>query len=199
MNDTIKTQISAFIDGELPSNESEMLLRRISQDVELRQQAAEYLALGRALRGQRGVAGIENLRDRIAAVLDDKSQQEEFDAIEPVNRRFLRPIAGVAIAATVALAAIIGLQQINSVGTVEVAPIADTRSEGSDSASYTVPDAHRGLHDMEAGDLDALRATFERRADEIAEPDPANEANDEDIVDDDAETGTGASQDGQTP
>ena len=39
MNDAIKMQISAFVDGELPDNECELLLRRLSHDAELRQQA----------------------------------------------------------------------------------------------------------------------------------------------------------------
>ena len=37
MNDGIKMQISAFVDGELPDNEAELLLRRLSQDLDLRQ------------------------------------------------------------------------------------------------------------------------------------------------------------------
>lgn len=197
MNDAIKTQISAFVDGELPDNESEMLLRRMCQDIELRQQAAEYFALGRALRGNRGVPGIEKLRERIATALDDRSQQDDLESIEPVNRRLLRPVAGVAIAATVALAAIFGLQQVDTDGGVDVTPVVENTAGAGESPGYTVPDAHRGRHYMEAGDLDALRATFERRADEIAEPDPDDEAQEERVEDDAA--AAGASQDGQTP
>ena len=189
MNDAIKTQISAFVDGELPDNESELLLRRMCQDSELRQQAAEYLAMGRAIRGQRSVAGLEHLRERIAAALDDTPLQDDFDSIEPTTRRFLRPVAGAAIAATVALAAILGLQQVGGFGAVDVAPVAET-ADGA-SPGYTVPDVHRGLHNREAGDLDALRATFERRADEIAEPE-AEEAEDE-------QADADASPDEQTP
>ena len=40
MNDAIRMQLSAFVDGELPENEAEMLVRRMSQDVELRQEVA---------------------------------------------------------------------------------------------------------------------------------------------------------------
>ena len=43
MNDGIRMQISAYVDGELPENEAELLLRRMSQDAELRQEVAEYL------------------------------------------------------------------------------------------------------------------------------------------------------------
>ena len=105
MNDAIKTQISAFVDGELPQNEAELLLRRLCQDVELRNQAAEYLAMGRAMRGERAIAGMSMLRERVAAAVDDKELQEEFADAEATAPRFMRPLAGVAIAATVALAA----------------------------------------------------------------------------------------------
>ena len=67
MNDAIKMQISAFVDGELPQNEAELLLRRLCQDGELRQQAAEYMAVGRIMRGERTVVGMAQLRQRIAA------------------------------------------------------------------------------------------------------------------------------------
>jgi negative regulator of sigma E activity len=76
MNDAIKMQISAFVDGELPQNEAELLLRRLCQDRELRQQAAEYLAMGRVMRGERVVAGLDKLRGRIAGALDDQSLQK---------------------------------------------------------------------------------------------------------------------------
>ena len=54
MNDSLKLQISAFIDAELPDNETELLLRRLSQDAALRAQAAQYLAIGRAIRDAKG-------------------------------------------------------------------------------------------------------------------------------------------------
>ena len=102
MNDGIKMQISAFVDGELPEAEAQLLLRRLSQDAELRQQAAEYFAIGRAMRGQSSVAGSSGLRSRITAAIDDKLVDMEFEEIEPVGRRIGRPLAGFAIAATVA-------------------------------------------------------------------------------------------------
>ena len=57
MNEAIRMQLSAFVDGELPSNEAELLLRRMSQDVSLRQEVAEYLAIGRLIRAEAGLAG----------------------------------------------------------------------------------------------------------------------------------------------
>ncbi len=138
MNEGIKMQISAFVDGELPEAEAQLLLRRLSQDVELRQQAAEYFAIGRALRGQGSVAKMGNLRGRIAAAIDDRLIEEEFNEIEPVGRRYGRPLAGIAIAATVAIVAILGLQQMTMVPGIDTA--APAVAEGTTDDSYTVPD-----------------------------------------------------------
>lgn len=140
MNDAIKMQISAFVDSELPENEGQMLLRRLSQDFELRQQAAEYLAIGRALCGHRNVAGIDKLRERIAASIDDKSLHEDFEVVEMRGRRYLRPLAGVAIAATVAIAAIFGLQQVSVVPEPGDLPNGEQLAGDVAESIYTVPE-----------------------------------------------------------
>jgi len=139
MNDAIKTQISAFVDGELPQNEAELLLRRLCQDVELRNQAAEYLAMGRAMRGERAIAGMSTLRERVSAAIDDKELLEEFADAERGAPRFTRPLVGVAIAATVALAALFGLQQMTDVAEVENAQGSEAVA-GATEGSYTVPE-----------------------------------------------------------
>lgn len=145
MNDAIRMQISAFVDGELPQNEAELLLRRMCQDGDLRQQAAEFLAVGRVMRGERCVAGMKHLRERIAANLDDTSLvQEELVADKAARPRFLRPLAGAAIAATVALAAIIGLQQVSSIPGADTLPRDAAVVETVESDSYTVPDQDDG-------------------------------------------------------
>ncbi len=138
MNDAIKIQLSAFVDGELPDNESELLLRRLSQDATLRQQVAEYMQLGRLIRGDREPAGISQLRGRISAALG-----EEMPAVVPVANyvpaRWFRPVAGVAIAASVAVAALVGLRQVSvsddaafSAGSADFAAVAI-----DDSSMYT--------------------------------------------------------------
>jgi sigma-E factor negative regulatory protein RseA len=134
MNDAIKAQISAYVDGELPDNEAELLVRRMSQDKAMRDQAAEYLAVSRAMRGERRVPGMKHLRDRIAAQLDDRSVQVEEEA-PAAGRRFLRPVAGAAIAATVALAALLGLQQIAEIQELESAAVETVAGD----QPYTVP------------------------------------------------------------
>lgn len=120
MNDAIKIQLSAFVDGELPDNECELLVRRLGQDVELRQQVAEYLQLGRLLRGERELAGMSQLRGRIAAALGG-ALPAEVPVAEFVPSRFFRPVAGVAVAAFVAVAALIGLRTVGGIDEAEFA------------------------------------------------------------------------------
>ena len=152
MNEAIKMQLSAFVDGELPENEAEMLLRRLSQDAELRQQVAEFMAIGRAMRGEVQVSGIDDLRDRVAAAIDEASPIEEQASDVPVDDRLVRPMAGFAIAATVALVAIFGLRQMSGVeGIVE-----DQAMAGDTATAITQPPVdeilqqYRMMHDMTA-------------------------------------------------
>ena len=140
MNEGIKMQISAFVDGELPDAEAQLLVRRLSQDEELRQQAAEYFAIGRAMRGQGSIAAVANLRGRIAAAIDDRLDDHEPDEIEPATRRYGRPLAGLAIAATVAIAAIFGLQQMTQDPAIGADATAPAIAEGSADDAYTVPE-----------------------------------------------------------
>ncbi len=183
MNEGIKMQISAFVDGELPEAEAQLLLRRLSQDIELRQQAAEYFAIGRAMRGQRSVAAIGDLRGRISAAIGEPLIEEEFDEIEVVGRRYVRPLAGLAIAATVAMAAIFGLQQLDSLPDGGVDADAPAVAEGTAAESYTVPDLEyfqrHGHFSSESGfnNFETRRVSFERRGDgaletELEEIDP---------------------------
>ena len=115
MNEAIKMQLSAFVDGELPENEQELLLRRLSQDADLRQQVAEYLAIGHAMRGEVQIGGINGIRDGVQRTLDEKPMQEDEAPTETGSNRLIRPMAGFAIAASVALVGIFGLQQMTAI------------------------------------------------------------------------------------
>ena len=134
MNEAIRMQLSAFVDGELPENEAELLLRRLSQDAELRQHVAEYMAIGRAIRGDTQVAGIDGLRDRVAATIDEAPSHDEAVDEVPAGDRMIRPLVGFAIAATVAVVAIFGLQRMTAIDG-QAPQIADSQ----ESSSYTEP------------------------------------------------------------
>jgi negative regulator of sigma E activity len=111
MNDALRMQISAFVDGELPENENELLLRRLSHDPALRQQVAQYLEIGRLIRREHDVPGMSKLRDRIAAAMGEEPVQHAIEAEIPASR-FTRPAVGAAIAASVAVIALFALRQV---------------------------------------------------------------------------------------
>ncbi len=111
MNETIRMQLSAFVDGELPEGESELFVRRLSQDAELRAEIAEHIEIGRALRGESSIAGIHELRARVASAIDSDVEETAVREFEKPRRRVLKPLGSIAVAASVALVAIIGLQQ----------------------------------------------------------------------------------------
>ena len=146
MNEAIRMQLSAFVDGELPENEKELLLRRLSQDAELRRQVAEFLAIGRAMRGEVHVDGLESLRDRVAAGIgDDSLTLVEVDESPPRNP-YLKPLAGLAIAATVAFVAIFGLQRAAVVDEPEdLLPVAGTTQLTADQYVEQLRNSHRAL------------------------------------------------------
>ena len=165
MNDALKMQVSAFVDDELPENEADLLVRRLSQDFELRQQVADYLAIGRVMRREPGVAGVERLRDRISAELDERPSQDDADrAPASAPSRLLRPLTGVAVAATVALIAILGLRQPPGSGEPGVGEIPDAVAEVGTDDAYTEPapsddmlQLYRLMHTEVASGFDANR------------------------------------------
>ena len=114
MNDALKMQISAFVDGELPENESELLLRRLSQDAALRQQVAEYLEIGRLIRREADVPGVDQLRGRIAAALGDEPATPAVEPQPDLGSSLMTPASGIAVAATVAALALLGFSQLNA-------------------------------------------------------------------------------------
>jgi hypothetical protein len=202
MNDAIKMQISAFVDGELPQNEAELLLLRLCQDGELRQQAAEYMAVGRIMRGERTVAGMARLRQRIAAELDDQNVQQEPSAASAPPSRFVKPLAGFAIAATVALVALLGLQQISTgpeVPDQAVPAVAEALDSG-----YTVPQVEEDpLRDyylshsatasyIGADSINARLVDFQVREDLVLSVETAAEIVDAEAVEADSDAGEDA-------
>jgi negative regulator of sigma E activity len=141
MNDALKMQISAFIDGELPENEAELLLRRLSQDLAMRHQVAEYLAIGRCMRRDPAPAGMSELRGRIARALGEELLPAAQGMTEPTSR-FVRPALGFALAASVAVLAVVGLRQSvlpdGEVPTQAAAPVSDTAPAMTQAAASDV-------------------------------------------------------------
>ena len=71
MTQDIHEQISAFIDGELPDAEAELLVRRLAADAGLRRVAAQMLRVSQLVRGETSPAPEDFARRVLGAIHDE--------------------------------------------------------------------------------------------------------------------------------
>lgn len=111
MSDLIDEQLSACLDGELSDAELRLLLKRTARDAGTAQALGRYALISEALR-HTPVRPSADFCARISAAV----AQEPVAKAAPLQRlspmlRYLRPAAGMAIAASVATVAVLALQQ----------------------------------------------------------------------------------------
>ncbi len=110
MSEQIREQVSAFLDGELPNSETELLLRRLTRDSELRESFARYALVGEAMRGP-GPLMTKGFCARVNFTIDGEPLPASAHAAQVRAPRWWRPLAGAAVAAGVAVVAVVALQQ----------------------------------------------------------------------------------------
>jgi len=111
MSEQIREQVSAFLDGELPNTETELLLKRLTRDGELRESFGRYALIGEALRGAGSHILTRGFASRVNLAIDGEPVQVPGHAHQARAARWWRPLAGVTVAAGVATVAIVALQQ----------------------------------------------------------------------------------------
>ena len=111
MTDIADLQISAFVDDELSADECEFLVRRLTRDAAARGQLLRYETIGAAMRAELLGPDPDILRRRIGAALEGVHLPRQSEpSIAPTTRRYLRPVLGAAIAASVAVVAVLVLR-----------------------------------------------------------------------------------------
>jgi sigma-E factor negative regulatory protein RseA len=110
MSEQIREQVSAFIDGELPSTETELLLKRLTRDGELRESFGRYALIGEALRGGGHRLLTKGFASRVNLAIDGEPIPAAGAAVQSRAARWWRPFAGVAVVAGVAAVAIVAMQ-----------------------------------------------------------------------------------------
>lgn len=111
MSEQIREQVSAFLDGELPDSETELLLKRLTRDGELRESFGRYALIGEALRGAGSQVLTRGFASRVNLAIDGEPAQAPAHVQPASASRWWRPLAGVTVAAGVAAVAIVALQQ----------------------------------------------------------------------------------------
>jgi sigma-E factor negative regulatory protein RseA len=115
MTDKILEQISALVDDELPSSERALLLKRMEADADLRGTWGRYNLIRDALHHELPERIDTGLADRVMAALDEEPALQARRSTSGTWAGALRPLTGLAIAASVAGLAIVGLQHLRSV------------------------------------------------------------------------------------
>ena len=102
MNESSRENLSCLMDGELDRRGRKFLLRRLAGDEQLKGCWNRMHTVRACLHGERLAAG--DLVSRVADALDGESAPSRR-----LPARLLRPVAGGAIAASVAIMAIVGI------------------------------------------------------------------------------------------
>jgi sigma-E factor negative regulatory protein RseA len=122
MSEQIREQVSAFLDGELPSTETELLLKRLTRDAELRESFGRYALIGEACRGAKNAHLTRGLCARVNRAINGEAAAAAAPALPQSGLRWWRPMAGATVAAGVAVMAVFALQQRANTPTVAALP-----------------------------------------------------------------------------
>src|ERR1700741_2473041 len=98
MSEQIREQVSAFLDGELPGSETELLLKRLTRDGELRESFGRYALIGEALRGSNH-ALLQGFEARVNRAIDGDPLPGVVPVTPTRSARWWRPFAGSAVVA----------------------------------------------------------------------------------------------------
>jgi sigma-E factor negative regulatory protein RseA len=143
MSEQIREQVSAFLDGELPGTETELLLKRLTRDPELRQSFGRYALIGESLRGASNPLSV-TFAVRVNRAIDGEPVVAPQPAARARPLRWWKPIAGTAVAAGVAAVAVVALQQRTVAPGLPATPhmtiqTARLVTVPKEALSYTVP------------------------------------------------------------
>ena len=111
MSKESREDLSCFMDGEISKETSRFLVRRLGADGELRATWARYHLVRDCLRNQEGNLTAINLSGRVQQALASEAHQSTPPGVATSQSKpaWLKPIAGMAIAASVALMAIVAV------------------------------------------------------------------------------------------
>lgn len=132
MSEKTREHISSLMDGEISRETSRFLVRRLGSDEELCATWARYHLVRDCLRHQDGSISGEDLCSRVNQALQDEQAPAPS---RRVSLGWLRPVAGTAIAASVALVAVLAVGPGGPGG--QQAPGVDPT--GGEMASFTAP------------------------------------------------------------
>ena len=106
MKDSLHEQLSALVDDELIGSEHELLLKRIESDEQIYQRLARYQLISDALQSHLPDCVDPAFSERVKGLL----RSEPALSSHPRLAALARPVAGLAVAASVAVLAVMSVQ-----------------------------------------------------------------------------------------
>jgi sigma-E factor negative regulatory protein RseA len=111
MKDKLHEQLSALVDDELAEQEQALLLKQLAADSRLQAQLSRFQLISDALHNHLPHRVDPGFHTRIQAALGDVPTVQVSGGM---GRSLLKPAAGVAMAASVAVVAVLSLQSIRN-------------------------------------------------------------------------------------
>lgn len=142
MSEKLNEQLSALVDGELPEAEKEMLLTRLARDPDLKRTWQTYHTISASLRNQLPEQSDRHLVERVnAALAEDPPMVAEDPASGTRWPGVFKPLAGLAIAASVAIVAVLTVQQLQPSSPVDHNAIVASGPVSDPAGAYTRVDS----------------------------------------------------------
>jgi sigma-E factor negative regulatory protein RseA len=148
MIDRNKESLSALMDGEADELEIRRVLNQLDKDDELRESWKNYHLMGSLMREETFdsvdlTQGINNALDGIDTRSESNiTQASDNDSSQPAS--WYKPLTSVAVAASVTLAVLLGVQSISPNDSLGVAKINTQKTQGELTAN------HLSLEDQQA-------------------------------------------------
>ncbi|MGD2136995.1 MAG: sigma-E factor negative regulatory protein [Gammaproteobacteria bacterium] len=128
MNEILNEQISALVDDELVAAEQTLLIRRLADDAALRQRLSRYQLISDALRDDLPRHIDPGFQARVHGALQ---QEPAVHAARSGLAGLFKPVAGLAVAASIAVVAVLSLQSLRQESD-EGAPLVATAPASGD-------------------------------------------------------------------
>lgn len=155
MNEQRGEALSALLDGELGGEERGLLLDRLESDHDLRDRWTRYALIGDVLRGEATAAG--DLAARVGAAVESEPTALAPRGDSPEKpagsvRDWLRPVGGLALAASLATVAVLGGQTLDRGRQSPAVTVAQQSAERAVRAA-DASDPSRGMTSRPAADF----------------------------------------------
>jgi sigma-E factor negative regulatory protein RseA len=137
MSDEIREQLSALVDDELSDVERPLLLGRLERDAEMRDCLGRYQLIGQVMRGGTGQTETLGVADRVQQALADDAPVSMPSAGVTNQLVWWKPLAGLAVAASVALVAVLTVTSVRETTTESVPALANVQPTANPGSTVT--------------------------------------------------------------